>query len=255
MPARIDRTNEIGKDKHGVLMKIIKYINSENIQVQFLDNYGAIVNTKYDSFKIGTVKNPYYPSVYGVGYLGQGEYVAVLNKKMTKPYSYWKAMLGRCYCNAMTQHTLAYEDVIVCEKWHNFQNFAKWFDENYYSVNAEQMCLDKDILGKHKNIYSPETCIFVPKKINGLFIFGTSSYTTLPVGVYYDSNRNRYIAQCGSNKSQKRIGQANNPHEAFLMYKVTKENKIKEMAKKYKSKIPIHVFNALMEYEVDKYYV
>ena len=41
-----------------------------------------------------------------------------------------------------------YLDVTVCEEWHNFQNFAKWFYENYYEISGEKMRLDKDILIK-----------------------------------------------------------------------------------------------------------
>lgn len=254
MPAFNNRLGEITQDKYGTDMKIIEYVNSEKILVEFQDDYKYKVWTDYHNYKIHNVKNLYRKSVYGVGYLGQGNYAAVINKKMTKPYSYWKAMMQRCYCNSITQRTLAYEDIIVCKEWHNYQNFAKWFEENYYEVETEQMCLDKDIIGKHKHIYSPKTCVFVPKKINGLFIFGKSSYTDLPVGVYYDSTRNRYVAQYGSNKSIKHIGQASTPHEAFLMYKQAKENQIKTIAQEYKNKIPNYIFNALIEYEVDEYY-
>lgn len=250
MPARIDRTNEIKQDKHGVLMKIIKYVNHDNIYVQFLDDHGAIVHTNYDCFTRDSIKNPFYPSVYGVGYLGQGEYVAVINKKMTKPYSYWKAMMQRCYCKTMTKRTLAYEDVVVCDEWHNFQNFAKWFDKNYYEVENKKMCLDKDIIGKHKNIYSPETCVFIPQEINGLFALRKSSHTDLPIGVYYDKTRNKYTSQCNN----KHFGYTDDPHEAFLVYKTTKENKIKELAQEYNSKIPKYIFDILLDYEVDEYY-
>lgn len=250
MPARKNRLNETRQNKHGVLMKIIKDVNYDDIYVQFLDDYGAIVHTQYDSFKKGTVANPYYPSVYGVGYLGQGEYVAVENKKMTKPYSYWKAMMCRCYCEAKNKYTTAYNNVKVCKEWHNYQIFAKWFEENYYEVENQTMCLDKDILGKHKHLYSSETCIFVPQEINGLFVLGKSSHTNLPIGVYHDKRRNKYTSQCGG----KHFGYADNPHEAFLIYKSAKENIIKEMAKKYKSKIPKYIFDILMAYEVDEYY-
>ena len=163
-------------------------------------------------------------------------------------------MMCRCYCEATKKHTSAYLDIGVCKEWHNYQIFAKWFENNYYEVGKERMCLDKDIIGKHNHIYSPKTCIFVPQKINGLFVFGNSSYTNLPVGVYYDSSRNKYVAQYGSDASIKRIGQADSPHEAFLMYKEAKEKQIKEIAQIYKSKIPEYVYDVLIDYEVDEHY-
>ena len=42
-------------------------------------------------------------------------------------------------------------------------------DDNYYEINDEVMCLDKDILFKNNKIYSNNTCIFVPQFINTLF--------------------------------------------------------------------------------------
>ena len=98
MPARINREGEITKDKHNTYMRIIKYNNYDDIFVEFLDDYRAIVHSSYENFKRKTIKNPYFPSVYGVGYLGQGKYKAIENGKMTIQYNYWKAMMKRCYC-------------------------------------------------------------------------------------------------------------------------------------------------------------
>ena len=42
-------------------------------------------------------------------------------------------------------------------EWHNFQVFAKWFDENY----MEGFQLDKDIKIEGNKIYSSGTCLFV----------------------------------------------------------------------------------------------
>ena len=61
-------------------------------------------------------------------------------------------------------------DCSVYEGWHNFQNFAKWYEDNYYEIEEEQMHLDKDILVKGNKVYSPDTCVFVPETINGLFV-------------------------------------------------------------------------------------
>ena len=40
----------------------------------------------YQSFKNGTIKCPYEPRVYGVGYLGEGKYTATENGKKTDKY-------------------------------------------------------------------------------------------------------------------------------------------------------------------------
>ena len=42
----------------------------------------------------------------------------------------------------------------VCDEWHNYQNFAKWFEENYYEImvpsaeatEAQQLLIEKNLL-------------------------------------------------------------------------------------------------------------
>ena len=253
MPARINREGEITKDKHNTYMRIIKYNNYDDIFVEFLDDYRAIVHSGYEHFKRKTIKNPYFPSVYGVGYLGQGKYKPIENGKMTIQYNYWKAMMQRCYCKSVNKHTLAYNNVSVCKEWHNFQKFAKWFDENFYFVDDEKMSLDKDILKRGNKVYSPETCIFVPMKINQLFIKNkTVRNSNLCIGVRYNKNKNKYQAQCGTldERKVKTICCVDTIEEAFNKYKAFKENLIKLVAQQYKDKIPNKLYEAMISYEV-----
>ena len=159
-------------------------------------------------------------------------------------------MLSRCYRkNRSKLHP--YDDVEVCKEWHNFQNFAEWFYNNYYEVNGEDMQLDKDILVKGNKIYSPETCIFVPKNINYLFIKSKSKKGQYPIGVSYDKNRNKY--QAGLSMYGKRIalGRFDTLEEAFLTYKKAKEEYIKEVANNYKSLIPEKLYVTMINYSVD----
>ena len=64
-----------------------------------------------------------------------------------------------------------YEKCSVCEEWHNYQKFLlNGFAKNYYEIAQERMEIDKDILVKNNKIYSPDTCVFVPRRINSLLI-------------------------------------------------------------------------------------
>ena len=57
MPQKIDRTGETNRAKNGMLMTIIAYRNSADMDIQFED--GAITAHKlYDCFKKGTIKHP-----------------------------------------------------------------------------------------------------------------------------------------------------------------------------------------------------
>ena len=51
MPGKINREGEITKDKNGTYMKIIKYKNYDDIFVEFLDEYHAVIHSDYDKFK------------------------------------------------------------------------------------------------------------------------------------------------------------------------------------------------------------
>ena len=72
-----EKLGETRKNKEslgGCEMKIIKYNRYKDITVEFQDKHKAKIHTTYQHFEKGDVKNPYYPSVYGVGYIGEGKY-------------------------------------------------------------------------------------------------------------------------------------------------------------------------------------
>jgi hypothetical protein len=164
-------------------------------------------------------------------------------------------MITRCYNQNQRYINPTYEDCTVCDEWHNFQNFAQWYKDNYYTIENERMELDKDILIKNNKIYSPETCIFVPKFINILFVKGNKTRGQLPIGTSYGYKNNYIIASCGivenGKRKQKNIGDFKNPEEAFKAYKTFKENYIKQIADQYKDKIPQKLYEAMYKYEVE----
>ena len=169
MSSKIDRIGEKGINTFGSEMIIIEYRNTMDIDVYFPEYDWIAKSTQYGNFKNGNIKCPYEKRYYEVGYIGEGEYKVCENGKITRVYSTWNNMLKRCYDEKYHEKYPTYKDCEICEEWHNFQKYGKWFEENYYSIEGEKMCLDKDVLVKHNKIYSPETCIFVPERINTLF--------------------------------------------------------------------------------------
>ena len=140
----------------------------------------------------------------------------------------------------------------MCEEWKNFQNFAKWVEDNYYECNGEKMCIDKDILVKGNKIYSPSTCIFVPKSINSLFISGKTTRGGLPIGVSISKSTGKFRASCGNSHNESiYLGCYNTPQEAFNVYKNFKEMVVKQIADEYKPYIPKKLYDAMYNYEVE----
>lgn len=249
------RIGEIKYNRYGTKMQIINYNCESDIIVKFNDTE-YIVKTTYREFKNNQLNSPYDKTICNIGFLGEGNYGAfdVISNVPTKEYDAWRSMIRRCYKKNINNNS--YKNCTVCEEWHNFQNFAKWYDENYYEVDNEKMCVDKDILHKGNKVYSPENCIIVPNCINCIFIKHKETRSNLPIGVYSRVNRQPlrpYVAQCSDvrNGTQKTLGSFSTPIEAFHVYKEYKEKYIKEIANMYIDIIPKKLYDAMYKYEVE----
>ena len=92
-----------------------------------------------------------------------------------RAYAAWLNMLNRCYSNSFA----TYKDAIVCNEWLYFRNFLAWWKLNH--VNGWE--IDKDMLCDSEKIYSPETCVYVPKKINKFLTLRGNDRGGLALGV------------------------------------------------------------------------
>lgn len=74
-------------------MKIIRYNKSDDIDVMFLDEHSYVAkNVTYLNFKRGQLKNPFDKSIYGIGYLGDGDNQTKINGKRVRAYNVWHEM-------------------------------------------------------------------------------------------------------------------------------------------------------------------
>ena len=237
----------------GEIAFIVNYSHCNDITVQFKKT-GELVKTTYSHFKNGSVKSRFTPSVCGVGIIGN-EKTKNENGNTIKSYVVWMHMLERCYSDECQKKHQTYKARYVCEEWLNYSDFKKWYDDNYYEIDEERMCLDKDILVKGNKIYSPNTCVFVPNNINILFIKRNKARGKYPIGVCKPNNSNKFKAQCSifyNGKCQpKGLGYYNTPEEAFNTYKEFKEKYIKQVADEYKDKIPNKLYEAMYNYKVE----
>lgn len=248
---KIDRTSEETINNFGSKMVIKEYRSTRDVDVYFPKYNWVAKNTRYDNFKNGKIKCPYEPRYFGVGYLGEGKYTVSENGKLKKEFKIWYDMIKRCYDPKYQEEHSTYKGCKVEDYLLNFQYMAEWINENYYEVSGEKMCLDKDILYKGNKVYSRETCIFVPERINLLFVKSNKSRGDSPIGTYPLPSGN-YRAMC-SNGYGKNIplGVYSTPEEAFKRYKRCKENYIKQVADEYKGRIPDKLYNALYSYEIE----
>lgn len=240
----INRIGELAYNNQGSLMKIIDYIDSRNVTIEFQDKYKIQFVVPYGRFKRGKVKNLYDKTVCNVGFLGEGKYMP-----NEVEYSIWDSMLERCYSKNRMKENPSYSECSVCEEWHNYQNFAEWYYKNIYKYKNQNLQIDKDILIKSNKVYAPDTCIFVPSLINTLFIKSNKSRGKLPIGVY--KCKKKYLSNCRTIDNKTYLGSYDNPFDAFTAYKTFKEKYIKQIANEYKDGIPDKLYQALMHYKVE----
>ena len=205
--------------------------------------------------KNGNIKCPYERRTFGVGFLGEGKYKMSENGKLTDVYIIWHGILRRCYDPKFHEKHPTYKGCRVEDYLLNFQHMGKWIEDNYYKVPGEKMCLDKDILCKGNKVYSRETCIFVPERINLLFTKRDNDRGKNPIGVS-DLPSGNYQAYCNNGYGKTiYLGTYSTKEEAFQVYKNYKEKVIKEVIDSYEGVIPEPHYSRLREamynYEVE----
>lgn len=165
-------------------------------------------------------------------------------------YSTWHSMIRRCYSEVYHKNKPTYVGTTVEEKWLRLSVFNSWFENNY----IEGWQLDKDLLSNFGKLYSESTCCFLPNDVNCALKFDIKD-SGLPAGVSFKTENSKYVAQYSRlDENGKRKGihilYSNDPNECFLAYKKAKESYIRELAEKYKSKIPNKVYMALCEIDI-----
>ena len=241
----------------GCLMKIVEYNDNQNIVVEFQDEHKARVSTQCCNFSKGSVKNPYYPVVYGVGIAGNKYITVDENSKSTKEYVIWYHILQRCFDEKWKKKRPWYKDVTCCDEWLYYPNFYEWLhsQSNFNKwYNGYRWAIDKDILNKGNKIYSPDNCCLVPQNVNCLFLKRKAERGRYPIGVRYTDDG--FLACCNNpfTGRRKELGHYSTPEKAFYLgYKPFKEDIIKMVANvEYENgNITKECYEAMMNYEVE----
>lgn len=243
--SRLKYEGRVFKTKCGVPCKVINYRTAKEIKIQFLDENCYSTTVELGNLRRGNIRNPFFPSVRGVGYLGEGVFKAKINGVFTKEYVVWSSMLARCYSEVFHISNPTYIGCTVCEEWHNFQVFAKWYSEQKYGY--KDYVLDKDILFKGNKIYSPKNCRLVPHEINSLVTSSKNSESNLPAGVSFEKKSKKFRASLAVNGKSKYLGVYSTVAEAEHVYKKEKHLYIKESVLKWKGLVDEDIVISLIE--------
>lgn len=175
--------------------------------------------------------------------------------KLKYEYDQWNSMRKRCKAGgAYQQNKPTYVGCKFEPTWDSFDVFIEWADKQVGFLSKDEednyFPLDKDILGGDIKLYSPETCAFVPKRINSFFSRLDGTDNGLPKGVYFKKTISRFIAQ-GTNWEGENLylGCYKTPEEAHAAYVVNKEAKAKQLAEFYRDVIDVRVYEKLMSFK------
>lgn len=220
----------------------------DSVAVQFIGTGTEVIARRADVVA-GIVKDYYKPSVFGVGFVGVGAFRHTESDGVT-PTRYsvaWRGMLRRCYDANFQRKRLTYSECTVDPKWHNFQEFALWAAGQAFEPGWE---IDKDILVQFNKHYSPETCCFVPQRVNTLLTHIKCTNGELPFGVQRDVTGTLFHAYCHDGSAQVYAGTSKTPEGAFELYVLAKEAMFKAVADEHKDSLEVGVYEALYNRKV-----
>ena len=147
----------------------------------------------------------------------------------TKLYKLWHSMIQRCYDTKHTTRQPHYAHCAVCQEWLEFSAFKMWAETHY----KDGLHLDKDIKGDGK-LYSPETCIFVPRWVNQFVVQNKEKTGPFPTGVR--PSKDKFIARCRHPfAGMVHLGSFSTIGEAEEKYKNFKRNVVLSYAKELRT--------------------
>ena len=244
-----DCVGKVYKSSNSGDFKVLKYNDTKEVEIQFLKT-GYETTVQLVQVKSGNVKDPYLPSVYGIGVLGT-KYPSKINGVQTKEYVLWANMLKRCYNESLHLKRPTYEGCKVSDNFKSYEYFYEWCN-NQIGFNNKDWHLDKDLLIKGNKVYSENSCVFIPREINLVLTKSEASRGNHLIGVYWCNANKAFKAMVCKGKGRREyLGYFNTEIEAYNAYKTAKESFIKEQANKFKSQIDDRAYNALMNYTVE----
>lgn len=224
--------NRFNTNKCGYIT-IIDKLKDNRIIVMFDD--GFKIEVFINAIRKGNIKNPYVKNTFGVGCFGEVS-KDIPSSVISKVHTCWYNMLMRCYDNRIILKQPTYKNVSVCEAWFNFSNFLDFYIDNFPShIENVKFELDKDLLqqGVENKIYSPNTCVFLPSRINTFLQIKRRNSSGF-IGVSMDKRDGKWVAQTMNFDIAKKLWLGNflTKEEASLSYQKARAEQ-SEKAKQY----------------------
>lgn len=185
--------------------------------------------------------------------------IKLTNSQLAHMYAH---MMERCYDQNYLNRKPSYQGCSICEEWYNPDfagkrltqeknpyraSFYEWCRQNFYCIDIKgqpTVNLDKDIKVKGNKVYSPETCLFVPKSVNNFFS-GLSKKDGLPPKISIDSKTGKFTV-----KDIKDVLFDTKEDAWSVAYSLLIQQR-NDLADRYYRHIPRQVYDAIMTYDWD----
>lgn len=236
---KVEYEGKVFKTKYEDSVIVLEYISSLKVKVK-ITSTGEVRSVSAYQIREGLIKTIRTAPL-------KDETAQELRRRARHKH---RGMFDRCCSKDSALKYPTYKDCTISENFKDINFFHIWclsqigFENNNWH-------LDKDILVKGNRVYSEDTCCFVPEEINLMLVTHKSHRGVLPIGVAYCKPFNLYQARLRKNNKTVDLGFYCTPEEAFQTYKLEKEKHIKEVANKWKDKIDIRVYEALMNWEIN----
>lgn len=177
----------------------------------------------------------------------------------TRSSALWSIVSDRCKVGGAEQRRKP--TYIGCSVlFEDYQAFAEWCNEEYGYMNKNDngrfWNLDKDLLVEGNKVYGPDTCLFVPQRVNVLLIKKEKCRGEWPLGVCCKAN-SRFYSACSYKGVDTHLGVFDTPMEAHRAWQKFKIKHIKEVIKEdeiynhEKLRFALNVHVEKLQYELD----
>lgn len=140
-------------------------------------------------------------------------------------YRAWHHMIKRAYNKKLHENHPTYKGCTVCEEWLVFSKFKKWME----SQNWEGLQLDKDVMYPNNKVYSPKTCVFIPRTINTFLTTRGNARGKYLLGCYF--HKGKYVSRISIAGVPTNLGSFDTEGEAHSAWKDEKRHQFNLLIK------------------------
>lgn len=175
--------------------------------------------------------------------------------RVIKEYDIWRKMLLRCTDKFQAKYP-TYLGTTCSDNFKSYSYFYEWCQTQVGFGRLDEKNkvwqIDKDLLSpRGSKVYSEDTCVFIPQRINSLLTKRDAERGCLPIGVFFDNGAMAYRARCSTAAGSVNLGTYETAEDAFQAYKTFKEVITKSIANKYRQHLDPRAYQALMVYTVN----